>query len=116
MKGFIDTIPKELEEAAYIDGASANQTFFKIMLPLAMPGLAVTALLGFMDGWQEFALSWQFISNPELVHALHGPVWLQGECTANWGQFTAMEHRRIYPRCDRLLCPAEVHRGWSDVG
>jgi arabinogalactan oligomer/maltooligosaccharide transport system permease protein len=92
MKGFIDTIPRELEEAAYIDGASANQTFFTIMLPLALPGLAVTALLGFMAGWQEFALSWQFISNPKwftLTMALYG---MQGQYAANtpWSQFAAM--------------------------
>jgi arabinogalactan oligomer/maltooligosaccharide transport system permease protein len=92
MKGFIDTIPRELEEAAYIDGASANQTFFSIMLPLALPGLAVTALLGFMAGWQEFALSWQFISKPEwftLTMALYG---MQGQYAANtpWSQFAAM--------------------------
>jgi arabinogalactan oligomer / maltooligosaccharide transport system permease protein len=92
MKGFIDTIPRELEEAAYIDGATANQTFFQIMLPLALPGLAVTALLGFMAGWQEFALSWQFISNPKwftLTMALYG---MQGQYAANtpWSQFAAM--------------------------
>jgi len=92
MKGFIDTIPMELEEAAYIDGASANQTFFRIMLPLALPGLAVTALLGFMAGWTEFVLSWQFISNPKwftLSMALYG---MQGQYAANtpWSQFAAM--------------------------
>jgi len=92
MKGFIDTIPRELEEAAYIDGATANQTFFAVMLPLALPGLAVTALLGFMAGWQEFALSWQFISNPKwftLTMALYG---MQGQYAANtpWSQFAAM--------------------------
>ena len=45
------------------------------MLPLALPGLAVTALLGFMAGWQEFVLSWRFISNPKwftLSMALYG--------------------------------------------
>ena len=92
MKGFIDTIPRELEEAAYIDGASANQTFVQIMLPLALPGLAVTALLGFMAGWTEFVLSWQFISNPKwftLSMALYG---MQGQYAANtpWSQFAAM--------------------------
>lgn len=92
MKGFVDTIPKELEEAATIDGASPNQTFFLIMLPLALPGLAVTALFGFMAGWTEFVLSWQFISNPKwftLTMALYG---MQGQYAANtpWSQFAAM--------------------------
>ena len=92
MKGFVDTIPKELEEAATIDGATPNQTFFRIMLPLALPGLAVTALFGFMAGWTEFVLSWQFISNPKwftLTMALYG---MQGQYASNtpWSQFAAM--------------------------
>jgi arabinogalactan oligomer/maltooligosaccharide transport system permease protein len=92
MKGFVDTIPKELEEAAMIDGASPNQTFFRIMLPLALPGLAVTGLFGFMSGWTEFVLSWQFISNPKwftLSMTLYG---MQGQYAANtpWSQFAAM--------------------------
>lgn len=92
MKGFIDTIPRELEEAAYIDGANLNQTFAQVMLPLALPGLAVTALFGFMSGWTEFALSWQFISNPNwftLTMALYG---MQGQYASNtpWSQFAAM--------------------------
>ncbi len=92
MKGFIDTIPKDLEEAALIDGASLNQTFLRIMLPLALPGLAVTALFGFMAGWTEFVLSWQFISDPQwftLSMALYG---MQGQYASNtpWSQFAAM--------------------------
>ncbi len=92
MKGFIDTIPKDLEESAWIDGCTANQTFFRIVLPLAVPGLAVTALFGFLSGWSEFALSWQFISNPQwftLSMALYG---MQGQYATNtpWSQFAAM--------------------------
>ncbi len=92
MKGFVDTIPKDLEEAAMIDGASLNQTFYMIMLPLALPGLAVTALFGFMSGWTEFVLSWQLISNPKwftLSMALYG---MQGQYASNtpWSQFAAM--------------------------
>lgn len=92
MKGFIDTIPRELEEAALIDGCNANQTFWRIMLPLAVPGLAVTGLYGFMSGWTEFVLSWQFISNPKwftLSMALYG---MQGQYASStpWSKFAAM--------------------------
>jgi arabinogalactan oligomer/maltooligosaccharide transport system permease protein len=92
MKGFIDTIPKELEEAALIDGCSPNQTFWKIMLPLAVPGLAVTGLYGFMSGWTEFVLSWQFISDPQwftMAMALYG---MQGQYASStpWSKFAAM--------------------------
>jgi arabinogalactan oligomer/maltooligosaccharide transport system permease protein len=92
MKGFIDTIPKELEEAALIDGCSPNQTFWQIMLPLAVPGLAVTGIYGFMSGWTEFVLSWQFISDPQwftLAMALYG---MQGQYASStpWSKFAAM--------------------------
>jgi arabinogalactan oligomer/maltooligosaccharide transport system permease protein len=92
MKGFVDTIPVELEEAALIDGASPNQTFLRIMLPLALPGLAVVGLFGFMTGWTEFVLSWQFISNPQwftLAMTLYG---MQGQYATGtpWSQFAAM--------------------------
>ncbi|MBN1485412.1 MAG: ABC transporter permease subunit [Chloroflexia bacterium] len=90
MKGFIDTIPKELEEAAIIDGASPTQTFFQIMLPLALPGLAVTALFGFIAGWTEFVLSWQFLTEAQnftLAMALYG---MQGERNTPWSNFAAM--------------------------
>jgi arabinogalactan oligomer / maltooligosaccharide transport system permease protein len=65
LKGYLDTIPKELEEAAAIDGANANQVFFQIVLPLAIPQLAVTFFLGFIGHWQEFALPWLFLTKPE---------------------------------------------------
>ncbi len=92
LKGYVDTIPKELEEAATIDGATANQTFFRIMLPLATPALAVTAFLGFMSGWTEFALSWQFLTDPQnftLSMALWG---MTGQFADNtpWSKFSAL--------------------------
>lgn len=92
LKGYIDTIPKELEEAALIDGASANQTFFKIILPLALPALAVTAFLGFLTGWTEFAISWQFLTNPK-DFTLAMALWnMTGQYAANtpWSRFSAM--------------------------
>ena len=61
MKGYLDTIPKELEEAAVVDGASRFQTFLRVVLPLATPVLAVTALFGFIAGWTEFILAEVFV-------------------------------------------------------
>jgi arabinogalactan oligomer / maltooligosaccharide transport system permease protein len=65
LKGYLDTIPRELEEAAAVDGASQNQTFLRIVLPLATPALAVTAFLGFIAGWTEFYFSSSFLNRPE---------------------------------------------------
>ncbi len=90
MKGYIDTIPRELEEAAAVDGASKAQIFIWIILPLARPVLAVTAFFGFLAGWTEFFFSWVFLDHPgdfTLSMALNGMVGQYG--TTPWSQFAA---------------------------
>jgi len=92
LKGYLDTIPRELEEAARIDGAGPNQTFFLIILPLAVPSIAVVGFLGFLGGWTEFALSWMFLTNPKdftLAMSLYNMV---GQYSADtpWSTFAAM--------------------------
>jgi ABC-type maltose transport system permease subunit len=62
LKGYFDTIPKELEEAALIDGAGRVATFILIMVPLALPAFAIVILFSFMQGWTEFILSWVFLT------------------------------------------------------
>jgi arabinogalactan oligomer/maltooligosaccharide transport system permease protein len=64
MKGFLDTVPKELDESATVDGASHVQVFFRIMLPLVTPILAVTALLVFIGTINEFLLASVFLYDP----------------------------------------------------
>jgi arabinogalactan oligomer/maltooligosaccharide transport system permease protein len=92
MKGFIDALPYDLEEAAQIDGCTRTQGFIRVILPLAVPGMAVTALWGFLTGWSEFILSWTFLTDPStftLPMILRGMV---GEYAAGtpWSQFAAM--------------------------
>jgi arabinogalactan oligomer/maltooligosaccharide transport system permease protein len=92
LKGYLDTIPKELEEAALIDGCTPNQAFFRVTIPLAVPALAVTGFLGFMSTWSEFAISWQFLTDPKdftLTMALYNMV---GQYAGNtsWSKFSAM--------------------------
>jgi arabinogalactan oligomer/maltooligosaccharide transport system permease protein len=92
LKGYIDTIPRDLEEAGRIDGATYNQVFFKIILPLAIPALAVTGFLGFLTGWTEFAMSWQFLTDPQnftLTMSLYNMTG-QYASTTPWSQFSAM--------------------------
>ena len=89
LKGYFDTLPKELEEAALIDGASHAVIFWRIMLPLAKPAIAVTALFSFMTAWNEFILAATFM-NDEKMFTL--PVALQrhvGEWGTDWGYFAA---------------------------
>lgn len=80
LKGYLDTVPRELEEAARIDGATPNQMFTKIILPLSMPAIAVTAFLVFNTAWTEFVMSWQFLTNPK-DFTLAMSLW---NMTGNW--------------------------------
>ncbi len=91
LKGYLDTIPRELEEAAAVDGATRNQVFLRIILPLATPALAVTGFLGFVTGWTEFYFSWMFLTEPKdftLSMALNGMVG-QFATTTPWSKFAA---------------------------
>jgi arabinogalactan oligomer/maltooligosaccharide transport system permease protein len=89
LKGYFDSLPKELEEAARLDGASSFGIFWKIMLPLAKPGIAVTALFSFMTAWNEFILASTFLTD-DSAYTL--PVLLKssvGQYSADWGLFAA---------------------------
>jgi arabinogalactan oligomer/maltooligosaccharide transport system permease protein len=91
LKGYLDTIPKELEEAAAVDGCTRNQSFFRIVLPLATPALAVTAFLGFVSGWTEFYFVSIFLNDPSqgytLSLALNKMVGAFGQTP--WSDFAA---------------------------
>lgn len=92
MKGYLDTIPRELEEAALIDGCTPNSAFFRVTLPLSIPVLAVTFFLGFMSTWTEFATSWLFLTNPKdftLMMALYNMIGQYSDSTP-WSKFAAM--------------------------
>jgi arabinogalactan oligomer / maltooligosaccharide transport system permease protein len=89
LKGYFDTIPKDLEEAALMDGASRWTLFVRIVLPLSRPALAVTGLFSFMTAWNEFILAATFMSHPRHYTL---PVVLQqyvGEYGTDWGFFAA---------------------------
>jgi len=62
LKGFFDTIPKDLEEAALVDGLGPWGTFYRIVLPLAVPGIAVTAFFSFVTAWNEFMFALTFMT------------------------------------------------------
>ncbi len=91
LKGYLDTIPKDLEEAGMIDGANRNQIFWRIILPLSAPSLAVVALFGFIGGWTEFAYSWQFMSKPEDFTMAMALAGMSGQYarTTPWPLFSA---------------------------
>jgi len=89
MKGYFDTIPRELEESALIDGASQATIFFRIVLPLAKPAVAVTALFSFMTAWNEFIQAATFMNKEEMYTMPVGLRFFVGGFSQQWGYFAA---------------------------
>jgi arabinogalactan oligomer/maltooligosaccharide transport system permease protein len=89
LKGYFDTIPRELEESALIDGASAGTVFLRIILPLAKPAVAVTALFSFMTSWNEFILAATFMDKEVMYTAPVGLRFFVGGFSQQWGYFAA---------------------------
>ena len=89
LRGAFDAIPKELEEAAMVDGATRFLAFVRVVLPAARPAIAVTALFAFIQAWNEFALAATFLTREDLYTL---PILLQSyasEHDANLGHFAA---------------------------
>jgi len=89
LKGFFDAVPRELEEAARLDGCSTAQIFIRIILPLSLPAVAVTGLFSFLTAWNEFMLALVFNTANDKFTL---PVGLSSLIPANdqrWGDFAA---------------------------
>ncbi|MBD9732878.1 carbohydrate ABC transporter permease [Streptomyces sp. H28] len=85
LRGFVASVPKELEESAMVDGCTRAQAFRRIILPLLAPGLMATSLFGFITAWNEFALVLVLNKDPE---AQTLPLWLssfQSQFGNDWG-------------------------------
>lgn len=89
MKGYYDTIPFSLEEAARIDGCSPWQAFYKVVFPLAAPALVITALFSFMTAWNEFVIANVVIQDAELFTLPLGLKLFQGTMVTQWGLYAA---------------------------
>lgn len=89
MKGYYDTIPVALEEAARIDGCSPWQTFYQVILPLAAPALVITALFSFMTAWNEYIVAAQVLQDVEMFTMPVGLKMFQGQMQTKWGLYAA---------------------------
>jgi len=90
LKGFVDSIPAELDEAAKVDGASPMQIYWLIFIPLATPVLAVVALLSFIGTFNEFILARLFLVDmTERTVAVGLQSFIGGQYSQNWGPFAA---------------------------
>jgi N,N'-diacetylchitobiose transport system permease protein len=85
LRGFVISIPRELEEAAMVDGASRFQAFMRVVFPLLAPGMVATSIFAFVTAWNEFLYAFVFMTD-EAKYTL--PVWLASFRTAfgtDWG-------------------------------
>ncbi len=89
MKGYYDTIPFSLEEAASIDGCSQFATFWRIVLPLAAPALVITALFSFMAAWSEYLVAAVLIQDQSLFTLPLGLKTFQSAMETSWGLYSA---------------------------
>ena len=89
LKGFFDTVPRALEEAAVLDGCSQLEVFFRIVLPLSMPAVAITALFSFLAAWNEFLLALVFNTSNESYTLPVGLASMIPVVGQQWGDFAA---------------------------
>ena len=88
--GFFNSIPRELDEAAEIDGCSHAQTFWTIIMPLVLPVLAVVSLLSFISSFGDFVIAKVVLQQPEQFTLAVGMFnWASDERNAPWGVFAA---------------------------
>jgi arabinogalactan oligomer / maltooligosaccharide transport system permease protein len=89
MKGFFDTIPVEIDESGRVDGLNPFGTFWRLVVPLAKPGLAVTAFYTFITAWAEVAYASAFMTGEENLTLSAGLQTFVNQYTSDWGSMTA---------------------------
>jgi ABC-type maltose transport system permease subunit len=90
IKGYIDSLPKELEESAYLDGATPHQTFWQIILPLLGPILSVVAVFNFITPYSDFVFPSVLMSEGDRYTLAVGmQSFISGNFSANWSLFAA---------------------------
>ena len=100
MKGYFETIPKELDEAAALDGLGPFATFYRVILPLAKPGIAVTAFYTFLTAWGEVAYAIAFIQTDSKLTLGAGLQQFVPQFNQRWELLT--------PAAILILIPAAV--------
>lgn len=97
LRGFLEEIPKEIEEAARIDGASPWAVYLKVALPLCKPALATSAIFAFLGSWDEYVWASTIINTPAKRTLPVGIATFQGVHTTNWGLIFAASLIAIVP-------------------
>ena len=97
LRGFFEDVPREMMDAARIDGANLWQIFYRVILPMVKPGLATVAIFGFLGGWDEFILALTFIDSPAKRTLPIAIMLFQGQHATNWSLVFAASLFAIVP-------------------
>ncbi|HCN58423.1 MULTISPECIES: carbohydrate ABC transporter permease [Exiguobacterium] len=89
IKGYFDELPNELMEAAYIDGATILEVFFKVMLPLAKPALATALIYAFLNSWNEYLMVLTFMTDPAYQTVTMAPSFFKDALGGDPGKIYA---------------------------
>jgi multiple sugar transport system permease protein len=90
LKGYFDTVPREMEQAAMVDGCSPLGALFRVVLPVSLPGLAATALYGFVLSWSDYVYARTFLTNAQSNWtAILGITTMKGEYISGWNEISA---------------------------
>nr|WP_246425752.1 carbohydrate ABC transporter permease [Streptomonospora nanhaiensis] len=89
LRGFVAAVPAEVEEAAYIDGASWGRMFWSVLFPLVAPGLVATGIFSFITAWNEFILALTFMNEADRYTVAVGLRQFFGQYTTDWGAVMA---------------------------
>ncbi|UGY90821.1 carbohydrate ABC transporter permease [Streptomyces gobiensis] len=89
LRGFVAAVPKEVEEAAYLDGCSWPRMFRSVLLPLVAPGLVATSIFSFIVAWNEFIFAFTFLQDESKYTAAVGLHRFFGQHTNDWGPVMA---------------------------
>jgi ABC-type glycerol-3-phosphate transport system permease component len=89
LKGFFDSIPAEMDEAAMIDGCSRLGVFLRVVLPLSLPGLAATAIFSFLLAWNEFLFALALTASPDMYVVTVGIASNIGQLVIEWNHLMA---------------------------
>lgn len=97
LHGFFKVVPKELSEAAVIDGASHLTIFRRIFLPISLPVLAALLILDFVSTWNEFAMALVLLQNRHMWTLPLGLMSFQGQFSTDYGQLNAAIAMTVFP-------------------
>jgi multiple sugar transport system permease protein len=87
--GYFESIPRELEESAMIDGSGRFGALIRIIIPLAAPGIAATAIFAFVSSWSELLFATTFTTRTDMRTLSAGLLYMVGQYEIQWGQLGA---------------------------